>query len=510
MRVLALSVVLFLLTGCGAPNGDTWLIRTVEDEITVSQAGAAWNSLPLQTQQAFMSGDNPVGDFITSLGRKAIIVAEVSNDEYLHSPLIESMKDSWLRSSTFPAYRDSLITDFRQSITDQDLSNYRELMGKVVWYRNPAGEQMGASRLPDLPWNIAFAFDTMAAGQTVEISGETYTLDSVAISPDSLIQVTLADTARVNSFARSTLTESRVSAALESLRISSRETLFIDTLLVENYALSSSGVASESILADWEGGELTAGEFTGTISYLSMGQQVAPSSVPWLLHNLKNQVFLSEVQNHYSELYPEDYAELLSGAESFAMEKASDLLFEHRIASHVQITDSMVFEAYQSLDSIPVVPETRTFQSIVFSAGVLEEVIALMAEGADPLDLGYPGYAPFLTEGSEYLSRPVLPSELPTGLGSILFMLDEDSTAWQRPLIISENLVAVIRLDSIIPPHEAAYGEIENSLRMNLRAHLEEQQTVEWLCELESRHSLEINSDILGDLPADPSAWSEL
>jgi len=66
------------------------------------------------------------------------------------------------------------------------------------------------------------------------------------------------------------------------------------------------------------------------------------------------------------------------------------------------------------------------------------------------------------------------------------------------------------RLHSIIAPHQAEFEDLKEALRASITAHLEEQDTMEWLRTLEESYELEINSDILEDLPADPSMWSDL
>ena len=92
----------------------------------------------------------------------------------------------------------------------------------------------------------------------------------------------------------------------------------------------------------------------------------------------------------------------------------------------------------------------------------------------------------------------------------VLFLLDDNNNQWQRPVEVHEGSFVFYRLVQVIPPHQAQFEYLESSIRQNLLMHLEEQRTMEWMRELEASYSFQINSDILADLPADPSAWSEL
>ena len=508
-QIVALSV-LFAVLGCNGTQGKTWLIRTTAGEITVSEAGDAWNALEPGARQGFMSGSNPVGDFVSALGKKAIIIQEISNDDYLYSERVQSVRKCWLRNSSYIAFADSLQSSIRASVSQQDLLNYRELIGTLVWYTDPDGTPFGPERLPDLDWDLAFAFDTMSPGQTINLSGEIFTLDSISSSPDSMIQVTLADTSRVNSFALSSLTERRMANRLDFIYAGVMESLELDSSLVDTYCTDRNLLEGDEILASWDGGSLSVSDLHGIAELTSLGHPVGLDSPSWVYHNLKNHSKFSTLENLLSELYPDGYSVLIQESNDFAASYASDLMFYNEVIAGVQVTDEMIQEAYQSLDSIPTVPETRTFESVMLSSEGIEEAMASASEGADAEDFQYPGYTRFLAPGCEHLSRPVTASELPSGMGAVLFMLEEGSREWQRPVEIEEGLFVMYRLHSIIAPHQAEFEDLKEALRASITAHLEEQATMEWLRTLEESYELEINSDILEDLPADPSMWSDL
>jgi len=502
--------MLFLLAACGSTDGNTWLIRTNTEEISVSEVGTAWINLDNETRMRFMSGDNPVGDFITALGRKTMVTMEIDNSEYLYSPVIQTMRKSWAMNSAFLAYSDSLSAVARRNITEEDLSNYAELLGSTVWYTSSIGSQRGPDRLPDLPWDVAFAFNSMAAGSTVEIEGVLYTLDSIITAPREMIDETIANTDQFRAFAINSLTESRVDRSLETLKQEALETFVIDSAAVFTYCTLRDSLDNSSEVASWSGGSISAEDLDGIIAFLSLGQSESSQSPVWVSHNLRNHARLLYIAHKYAEEFPDEYSVIEDNSKSFAMDQASDLLFDTRVSDTIVISDSMVSEAYNSLDSVPVLPESRTFESVMVPGAVLDDAMPLMNSDAELMQLGYTGYTEFLSDGSEFLSRPVFLSELPREMDLVLFLLENSDNSWQRPVEVSENSFVFYRLVETIPSHPASLKQLEPSLRRNLHIHLEEQKTVEWMCELEDTYNLQINSDILNDLPSDPSLWSEL
>lgn len=508
--LLSSATVLLAFAGCGGPDGDTWLIRTSSEEISVAETGEIWDRLEPEARQRFISSGNAVGEFVTSLGRKTMIETELAGEGYLESTAVLGVRNAWLRSAVFSAYRDSLEASVRQAITQHDLENYRQLMGKVVWY-TPAGlEPRGPERLPDLGWELAFALDTIDAGESVEVNGIGYTLDSLVISADSLIQITLADTAGVNAFARDALTERRTENTLDSLKGMLRLSLSIDSSMVDSLVLRSWDLPDSTLLAFWDGGTLTVRDLRGIAELTSMGTPVSTESAPWVLHNLANHARLQLIEQLFANDHPAVYDELVSESDSFALEYASDLLFNDMVLTRIEITEEMLLDAYNALDPPPLMPETRVFLSAVVPPDGINEAMEAGASGTLLESFDYPGYARFLAPGEEHRSVPVAASQLPADLGAALFSLPGDNREWQRPVEVEEDLFVMFRLDSVIPPHEAEYDEVRLSLMSDLFSQLREQETMNWMRMLEEEHSLEINSDILEKLPPDPGDWSEL
>ncbi|PIE51332.1 hypothetical protein CSA37_12340 [Candidatus Fermentibacteria bacterium] len=499
-----------LLTGCGSPDGNTWLVRTSSEELTIAEAGNAWLNLDAHGKQVFAEKDDAVGEFILALGRKSIITLEVSCDEYLYSPEISALRELWLRTAAAQTYRQNLSESVRNALTDKDLENYRELIGSIVWYTDDQGISHGPLRLPDIPWDIAFALDTLAAGESVSLTAGVFKLDSAVVSPDSMIAVTLEDTAAVNNFALSSLTDSRVARSLDSLAALYEPSIVFDSTAVERYCSDRDNLEQGAILVSWNNGELTAEDFDEIVSFTAIGFPVAPDSPSWVKHTLSNHIRLIETESVLLQNNPESYAELQEQADDFAMEQATDALYHDMVASQIAVTDEMILDSFNSLDSIPLIPETRTFYSVMVPSTLLDTHMEAMARGLDLTVLGQPGYPDYLEAGEDHLSRPVLPDQIPERMAISLFLIEETDTLWQRPVEIEEGVFVFYRLASVIPPHEATLEQMTPVIQRNLTQQLMEQRTTEWLMELEQKYNLEINCDIISDLPSDPGLWADL
>lgn len=505
-----LFLTLLMIISCGAPDGSTWLIRTSTSELSVAAAGKVWDELDHNERNSFLAGDSPVGSFVSALGRETMILNEINNDRYLHSPIIENMRKCWVRSASVKAYNDSLSATIQAEITAADLLYYRELLGTIVWYSSSTEEPAGPVRLPDLPWALAFAFDTMTTGSSVEIEGISYTLDSCVIPPEKIINEMHVDIDRVNNFALSSLTRSRVNRNLLSLKAETMGSFAIDSASILVFCTQRNSLNDNAELAFWNNGAISAEEFDGIVSFIALGQPGAANSSRWVYRTLRNQAELMCVEDIYSELNPHDYADIQQIANDFATDQASELLFRHNVTNSVVITDSMVIEAYSRMNSIPMVPETRTFMSITAPSAVCEEALVMIKSGNSLQLSGFSGHSEFLAPGSELLSRPVTRPELPEQTGTAIFALVKGDTLWYGPSEIGENLFMIYRLDQILPAHPTPFEKLRDSIRHRLLIHSEEQRTMEWICELERACNLQINHEILGDLPSDPSLWSDL
>lgn len=512
------ALLMLILCSCGAPDGSVWLIKTSCSEITVAAAGEIWDELDQNERASYLAEDSPVGCFVSALGRETMILHEINNERYLQSPIIENMKKCWVRSASAKAYNDSLSVSIRAEVTAADLSNYRELLGAIVWYSSTAEAPAGPVRLPDLPWAVAFAFDTMTTGSSVEIEGVTYTLDSCLTSSEKFTDELHLDVNIVNTFALSSLTRSRVNRNLQYLKAEAMGAFSFDSVSVSAYCTQRDSLEDNTELALWNNGAISAEEFDGIAAFVALGQPSGATSAHWVCLNLRKQAGLIIVEEIFSRLNPHDYASIQQAAAEFATDQACEQLFRDNVTNFVEITDSMVIEAYSRMDSIPLVPETRTFISFLASSTVCEEVLAstsVSMSNGDSLFLSDysgsgSGYSEFLLPGNDFLSRPVTGSELPAEISDVLFDLSEAETRWHGPFEIDENLFIIYRLDRVFPAHPIPFEKLKESIRHRLLIHNEEQRTMEWICELETACNLQINHEILGDIPPDPSQWSDL
>ncbi len=398
-------IVLLIFISCGGEKGSQWLMKTKEQTITVNEAGEIWNNLTPSTRASYLANINTVGTFISTLGKETIIFSEVNNTNYLNSIDMANLKNCWIRHASVNAFKDSLSSSYRDEITNTDITNYQQLLGKIVWYSVNHNETFGPVRLPDLPWDLAFAFDTITAGTSIELEGIEYTLDSSSTSRNLLNNEMQHET----TFAISNLTQSRVNRHLNTLKAPLLQQLFIDSLSIELYTKQDASLNNSTTLAFWQDDTISAEELNVALSFITPKISASVSSSDWVYAALINQAGLFILEDIYSNQYPADYTKIQSQANDYAVDMVTDMLFTENITNTIIITDSMVVEAYTEITSAG---ETRSFQNM------------------------------------------------------------------------------------------------EQSLRANILIHCEEQRTMEWICELEEKWDLEINNNILGDIPSDPSQWS--
>lgn len=510
MRLIFAFVIVSVLGCAKDPSGDSWIIKTSSQCITVSDLGAEWNDLDSASVAGFLEDGNPVGDFITVYSRKLLVIEEISNSDYLFSTGIQSYRDSWTRNSSYAAFCDSVFNQFFGAVTEEDIAAFSGFFGKTVFYSESTGTEREPVGLQYLFWDLAIAFDTMSAGESVELNGVLYTLDSVFTVPDSLIAADFDDPEFRRNYAASSIARQRLNGEIMRICQETVVSFQADTASIASFLEDPESVADSTVLASWGTGSFTAADFYGMMSFSAVSGYATPYSLEWGILNLKNHAMMDQIQTLFADSNTSRYSYILLEAESLAMKRASDLLYSDRVLSSITITDSMLIDAYENMDSLPELPETRTFESLVIPENALADAVEYSGGLQNPDSLGFSGFPFFLAADEQYLSRPVTASELPEDMGTILFMLEESNRSWQGPLEVEDGFYVLFRLNSIIPPHPASFDMLEASIRTNLQAHLEEQATMDWLRELEEIHNLRINSDILEDLPNDLSEWVEL
>ena len=211
MRLIIGFILVSFLACSKSPNGNSWIIKTSSQCITVSELGAEWNDLDSASVAGFLEDGNPVGDFISLYSRKVLVVEEISNSDYLFSTGIQSFRDSYIRNSSYAAFCDSVHNEFLSCVTEEDITVFSGFFGKTVWYSESTGTEREPVELQYLFWDLALAFDTMSAGESVEINGLFYTLDSVTTVSDSLIAVSFHDPQFRRSYSISHIAQQRLS-----------------------------------------------------------------------------------------------------------------------------------------------------------------------------------------------------------------------------------------------------------------------------------------------------------
>jgi hypothetical protein len=506
-EVIAVLLFVLFLSCTSGSEGSTWLIATASGVISVSQAGEIWNGLEQSERNSFLAADSPVGDFVSSLGTNTVMLEEIDNELYLNSSIVKSMKKCWIRNACSRAYIDSLSVSVRDDISPEDISYYMSLLGPVVWFSSPATGAVGPVRLPDLPWSLAFALDSMIPGSSVVIDGITYTLDS-CVTPS---MVPNSDFAIDYSFAISSLTRSRVKRAIRQLTAESIKHFSLDSASVTAWCTFDSSPEDDVVLASWNDSIITASELEGITAFVSLGLPLIDIDPKQTYSMLREQAELSIIQDIYSSLYQNDYSVILLNADRFAVDISTEMLFEDSVSNRIQITDSMVVEEYLGMESVPEVPENRTFFSVAATEITLCREL-LSESNIDSLisESDYTGYFRFLAPGSRLLSEPVTASELPSVLSMELFNLSSVDTVWHGPVKLNRNLFVIFKLCSIYPAHPVPFEKLKDAIRHRLFIHRQEQMEMNWIRELENQHSLEINNEVLGQLPSDISLWINL
>lgn len=111
LPVALLALALLPPSGCRRPaSGNDWLFRIDGETVTVAEAGAYWDSLPPLIRTAFLSGDNPLGDFVLAYSRKTMVDHELERLGILSDTLMESRTAEGMRLAADTLYA-MFVTD---------------------------------------------------------------------------------------------------------------------------------------------------------------------------------------------------------------------------------------------------------------------------------------------------------------------------------------------------------------------------------------------------------------
>lgn len=520
MKISALVLVLVLvLTACGEPKGTDWVFRTKSDTMTVREAGELWSGLEPREMAVFTGLDDPAREFLLAISRRSMLDSEIAESGLLSSTKVLRYEIAWQRSARFLALADSLPARIVRGLGESDIAFFREHMGATVWFTDMStGTQNGPYHLPELPRELTTALSAAVRGGLVTAGGAVFRLDSLEGTDSTLLAEALADTANIRRLALSRLSSSEAQRAISHAEEQALSQTTIDTTLVLAFAAAGGDIETgafdpDQVILDCPFMNLTARDLFWEISYTSRSTPVSPGSTTWLLNYLRNLVRLSAGAALFCEEWPEEAEGIVTASHGFGRQTALDALYHERVSSMVAVTESMLEAEFQGMAEPLLNPEQRVLEI----GSVREEALPDMRQAVQNLDnetiksllqpySTWPGF-----DTGSLLSIPVTAIQVPEAMGGIVFSADPaDSVTWYGPMETSHGSMMLYRTVRVLPRMPATFGEAREWLEFTVRSRLEEARTLEWMEELEREKRLELNEELLPDLPADPALWTEL
>ncbi len=521
-----LPVLLSLISGClgsSAPTGNTWLLIVGTDTVTVSEIGETWNELNPDQREYFAGNDDPVRMYIQAYAGKLILQAELESEGYMSDPDLLSRRDSWLRFMTLRKAHEYFLSVARNSVTPSDLQYFRDHIAKSVWYTlNPgtdSSESHGPDHLPELAFELANHLDTLSIGQIgITESGIIARLDSVEVTDSVLVSEALKDTAAINLLAANRIASVRNNRWMNDTRNSLVEeySISVDSAalnrLVDFY--SGNGELIDEIVIESDLGNWTSPMLRNEIDFLQTEVHVQPTSSTWqfyFIDNLSFGSFLAETLQHAA---PALVDSLRVESESYLYDIVSEQFYDKEISSQVTVSDSDIEEQFNNLEEPLIIEETRSVQAVIVPVDQLEDCRNAIGRGnVDDFVATLNGFSYLSADtATPQITRPLRRNEIPGGFGSEVFLIDQyDTTGWIGPFDLSETSGYVLfRLIDVVPEREALMDEVRIPLELMVRSRLEEEATVALMQKLEDKYGLQINNELLEDLPADPGLWASL
>lgn len=520
MKISAPVLILVLvLTACGGPKGADWLFRTTTDTMTVNKAGELWSGLEPGERAVFTGEAEPAHEFLLAIARRSMLDSEIAESGLLFSPRVLRFEIAWQRSTSFIALADSLPARIVRGYDESDIAFFREHMGKTVWFTDmSSGVQNGPHHLPELPRELTTALSNAAVGESVTAGGVVFRLDSLEGTDSTLLADALADTANIRRLALSRLSSAEAQRAISQAEQQALSTTTIDSSLVLTFAAVAGDIESgafdpDQVVLDCPLLNLTAHDLFWEISFTSRSTPVSPGSSTWLLNYLRNLVRLSAGAALFREEWPDETEGIVTASREFGRQTALEALYDERVRSRVTVTDSMMEAEFQGLAEPLLYPEQRVLEMGSVSAEKLPDLRqALQNEDhrtvrnlLEPYST-WPGF-----DTGSLLSIPVTATKVPEAMGGIVFSADPaDSVTWYGPMETSHGSMMVYRTAQTLPRRPATFEEAREWLEMTVRSRLEEARTLEWMGELKADNRLELNEELLPELPADPALWTEL
>lgn len=513
-----------LACACGRPDAGTWLIVAAGDTVTIGEAGANWDSMPIQGRVRFLESDNLVGDYIVSLGQRILVEAELNRLGYTSRPDIVFLSQARARLTMAGALQDSIHAIASRDVTEDRIDRFLENLGTIVWLTRTTarGDSLaGPEHLPELPEEWVACVEGMVAAGTLTGTlpdGSSIRLDSIHYEDPELLAQALSDTVQIRGFAASRLSQRTAAAEVSALRGRLREEsapVFAESAfrdLMDYYAGLSPLIPEDTLIVS--GAEVwTAARMVGEIAFEASTNPVSPAESTWLYAYADVIVDRANLSAEYARRFPAESEAALAGAAEWALGAAADSLFMDYVADSVEVTEAQIDSAWQA--DPPPFPERRSVRTVIIPEDRLEEFRNALAAGtAGDLEQSLP----FIDRLSDpagpdgHLTRPLFIEEVPGSMGESLFaMSPSDTLRWLPPQPYAPDIGYVsIRLVAVIPEHTATREEADYYLDRQLYDTFIGRRLEAWLTELEARFGLEVNEEVLDDLPPNPSDWTRL
>jgi len=432
--------------------------------------------------------------------------------------------EAWMRRAAFSRGVDYIDSVVEASITEEDIDYFMDHMGKTVWFTFSPGAfdetRKGPDHLPELRRELAIHLDSMQVGDVLEMSdGTPVRLDSVYITDPELVDAALEDSTEVSAYAsqkllttwssalRKSVTDSVITAADPDIRT--------DALMrLADFYSGNGQLQPDDTLIVSTLGAMTSESFVYEIEFMETEIPVQPSDSVWLMWLAKQTLSHEAFMEYLSTVTPETLEDLLPLRHEWMLETAFEQLYSDSVSSLISITRDMLRNEYDSLNELPVIPESRSIQCVEVLGSMVDGYrSALLSGEVDSfiLDCGF--WQPLSSDSPPTSrTRPLLAEEVPGGNHEAVFSLDRhDTTGWSDPLpLVEDYSYFAFRLRGVYPPHEASFEEMEEELELIIRTRLEEERLNCWLLDLEKAYDLRINEEVLTSLPSDPALWKDL
>ena len=518
---LAFMVLCLLAFACG--GGETvsgWLAVAGRDTVTAADASRIWLEMPESSRQLYLEKEDPAGDFLASIVTRSMLEGEMERLSIDTLSEIVSSGDALITRRSLPALSRLLKETAMDEVTERDLELYRRYMGNTVWIT--LTDSLGRwspnpIHLPELPERLAEAVAEMEPGETLAMDGELrITLDSLRTTSRELVEAELRRE-DLDRHAADRIASTRASIRMQLIwrRITEAGAVRIDSTalqrLADHYAADRTLITDDTLLSisDFT---LTSADVAGAVYYERNFVPVSPANPVWLREFCMTILRREAAARALYEMYPERINDFRGDADSVRTAASADWLYRTFVSDSVSMSRSDLESLYVEIGPELSVSETRSVLALnLDSEDDLVDFRTAVANGTieDELD-SFKAFPSLSADSSNpLLTRPLLPSEVPGGLGETLFALStEDTTTWLGPAPYAAGMGhTAVRLAAVHPEHAPDFDEAIPVLEEILSAELENSAYNEWIADLKLIYRPKINTELLQELSKNPAEW---